>query len=94
MALLKIFLAGDGMLEGIPRENVIIADNDIKIGGLAGGMTSGKPSISFAITLPDGKVVFAETSMRLFHTAAKAFASKYGWQDDSDFVVVDGINRV
>lgn len=93
MPQLDIFLDAEGMLEGVDPQKVIELETPLKIGGLSGGMTSGKPSVSFGFTLPDGKVVFAQTSMKLFHVAAKAFATRYGWQDDSS-VITDGINRI
>ena len=89
---LEIFLSAEGMLEGVKQEELIELKTPLKIGGLPGGMVSGKPSVSFGFTLPDGKVVFAQTSMRLFHVAAKAFAQRYGWQD-AEYEVVDGSNR-
>jgi len=92
MPQLDIFLDAEGMLEGVNPANVIELTTPLKIGGLPGGMTSGKPSVSFGFTLPDGRTVFAQTSMRLFHVAAKAFATRYGWQD-TDYEVVDGVNR-
>jgi hypothetical protein len=41
------------------------------------GMASGRPSVMLRIDLPDGRVVLAETSLLLFATAARAFASNY-----------------
>lgn len=57
----------------------------IEVAALAGGMTSGRPSVMFRIDLPDGRVVLAETSMRNFLMAARAFEARYGaetWRDD------------
>lgn len=42
----------------------------IEIGGLRAGMVSGAPSVSFCFTLPDGRVVLAETSLALLQAAA------------------------
>jgi hypothetical protein len=41
-------------------------------------MSSGKPSVSIMFELPDGKIVFAETSLALFLAAAQTFAAKQG----------------
>lgn len=41
------------------------------------GMTSGQPSIAMRLTLPNGETVIAETSARLFCTAARAIISRY-----------------
>lgn len=53
-------------------------DADIAIAGLSAGMQSGDPSVSFTFALPDGRVVFAETSLRLLLTAADALKAKHG----------------
>lgn len=67
---LSIHLDGDGvwpdmkdapeaMLEGVSR--------------LTKGMTSGQSSVGLRIRMPDGTLVFAQTSMFLFQAAALAF---------------------
>jgi hypothetical protein len=53
-------------------------DADIAVAGLAHGMQSGDPSVSFTFALPDGRVVFAETSLRLLLTAADALKARHG----------------
>ena len=82
MIALRIFLNAEGMMGGVERDKVIEADKDMSIGVLEAGMQSGKPSVSFAFELPDGRVVFAETSYALFMACAKAFAARYGWPND------------
>ena len=47
----------------------------IEMGGLRGGMTSGKPSVAFCFTLPDGSVVLAETSLALLQAATVALTA-------------------
>jgi hypothetical protein len=42
------------------------------------GTDTGQPAVGFRFLLPDGKTVFAMTSMRLFFMAAKAFGARYG----------------
>jgi hypothetical protein len=91
MPALSIFLDANGMLNDIPEKKIIHITEPIKVGALLAGMSSGKASIAFGITLPNGQVVLAETSMRLFHIAAKAFAVRYGWQDDE--TIAEGNNR-
>lgn len=56
----------------------VAVDGEIEIGGLDGGMSSGKPSVAFCFGLPSGEVVLAETSMALFLTAADALKARYG----------------
>jgi hypothetical protein len=53
-------------------------DAAIEIGGLEAGMASGRPSLAFCFTLPDGRVVLAETSLVLFLAAADAFRARFG----------------
>ena len=78
MLALVIKLDGDGMLEGTPKEEIVHVTGPITIGALTGGMQSGAPSVAIAIRLPDGRVVLAETSMKLFFGAARAFRAKFG----------------
>lgn len=49
----------------------------LRVSVLAGGMTSGKPSIGIRLDLPDGRVVIAETSARLFVTTARAIEARF-----------------
>lgn len=49
----------------------------IQVAVLDRGMESGRPSIALRIDLPDGQHVIAETSARLFVTAARAIHAKY-----------------
>lgn len=70
------------MLQDIDRSKLIEVNETVRIGVLPKGMSSGKPSIGIGIKLPDGRTILVQTSLRLFHAAAKVFAAKYGWQDD------------
>ncbi len=54
----------------------------IQVAALDGGMSSGKPSVTFRIDLPDGRVVLAQTSARLFVMAAAAIVTR--WPDVDD----------
>lgn len=90
---LSIFMDADGMLEGTNQDEIIQLEGTLKVGALEHGMQSGKPAICFGFTLPDGRTVLAQTSMRLFHATAKAFAARFGWQDEVDYAVVDGVER-
>jgi hypothetical protein len=75
-------MIGDGAFQpltdqhGTPIE--IAAEQPIHVALLESGMESGKPSIAFGFVLPDGRWVFAQTSMALFLTAADAFRAKAG----------------
>ena len=81
MIALSIFLNAEGMMKGIDPAKVIEAKKDISVGVLDAGMQSGKPSVAFSFELPDGQVVFAETSYALFMACASAFAARYGWPE-------------
>jgi hypothetical protein len=48
------------------------------VAALKEGMQSGLPSVAFIIELKNGEYVFAQTSLRLFLTAADAFRVHYG----------------
>jgi len=82
MLAIHIFLEGDEMLSKFPEDKVVDISGEMWMGALGNGMISGKPSVGIAFQLDDGRIALAQTSMRLFHTAAKAFAAKYGWQDE------------
>ena len=86
MAMIKLNLDdGEGFLERFPDayknglDKLVIAENnEILVGTLQGGMTSGNPSVGIFAKLPDGNYVFIETSVRLFQMAAAAMTGKYG----------------
>lgn len=56
----------------------------MQVGVLPHGMTSGRPSVTFRLDLPDGTTVLAETSARLFCGAARAIMAKYPDLFDGD----------
>jgi hypothetical protein len=84
MPSLRIVLDPEAEGLGIEYEGELIHlgdDAEIVISGLADGMQSGKPSMVFAFKLPNGDLVAAETSWRLFGTAYNAFLGKFGEPD-------------
>ncbi len=64
-------LINDGKLIIIPDETAI----DIAV--LDDGTVSGEPSIAFRFHLPDGKVAFAQTTLRLYLLTASVIQAKY-----------------
>lgn len=66
--------------KGIEEGKVIHLGEEaqIEVGTLRHGMESGADSVSICFPLPDGRVVLAETSAKLFITAAQAITA---WQD-------------
>ena len=81
MIPLTIILQGDSAWPDLAtKKDVVVLDSNtgaIKVAVLAGGMQSGRPSVMLRFELPDGKTVLAETSARLFCTAARAIMAKY-----------------
>ncbi len=64
-------LINDGKLIIIPDEAAI----DIAV--LDDGTVSGEPSVAFRFHLPDGKVAFAQTTLRLYLLTASVIQAKY-----------------
>lgn len=85
MTEMIINLEGDGILKGKPAD--IVLETPITVSSLPGGMTSGRPSVAFIFNLPDGRTVLAQTTGRLFVTAARALEARYGKLVDSDIRV-------
>lgn len=82
MLNMRIVPEGDGQfpeLREAAREGRLIESKaTMTITGLAAGMASGKPSVAIIIELPDGRVLFAETSLALFLSAADALRARHG----------------
>lgn len=79
MPAINIILDASGMVNDIPPGKIAHTTEPIRIGGLEGGMQSGKPSVAIAAILPNGGgCVLAETSLALFLSAADALRARYG----------------
>lgn len=79
MVSLTINLNGDGILQGFPKKKIVNLENSpITLTTLEAGMESGLPSVGLIFDLPDGRKVFAQTSVRLFLSAARAIEARYG----------------
>lgn len=84
MPSLRIIPDGEGAIPHMAEAQAagtlihLADDAEIIVTGLAAGMQSGDPSAAFAFRLPDGRYVFAETSLRLLLTAADALKSRHG----------------
>ncbi len=82
-----IKLDGDNCWPDLKDKKLFHLDNHsppIQVAVLDGGMSSGRPSVAIRIDLPDGQAVIAETSARLFCTAARAIQAKYPDLFDGD----------
>lgn len=75
MLALKVNLDGVGAFAEIAPVKIEQA-TDIEVLLLDGGMDSGKPSVTIHISI-DGRHVIAQTSARLFCTAARMIMAKY-----------------
>ena len=78
---LVVQVTGDGAWPDLAGKEVIGYDEimqPLQIAGLAGGLASGKPSVTLRVDLPDGRVVLAQTSLALLLTAADALRARYG----------------
>lgn len=74
---LPIHLDGDGCWPDLVDEPVIETQK-MEVAVLSQGMASGAPSVAVRVDLPDGRSVVAQTSLKLFLTAADAFKARYG----------------
>lgn len=77
MIPLILVMKGDGCWPDIDPATIIQPEKPLQIAVLDAGMTSGLPSVSIRVDLPDGRIVIAETSARLFVTAGRAIGAKY-----------------
>ena len=64
-------LRGKRIIEPEKSEPVMVETLDA-------GMTSGAPSVSIMVEISGGRVVLAQTSVKLFQMAAYAMLSRYG----------------
>jgi hypothetical protein len=79
---LKIVMEGDGAWKDLQGKE-IIEGNLTSVSRMPAGTASGKSTVGFRIELPDGKVVFAQTTMMLFQAAARAFAARDQMDEDA-----------
>lgn len=49
----------------------------VSVAVLPHGTSEGRPSVTLRVETEDGRVMLAQTTLRLFETAARAFAVKY-----------------
>jgi hypothetical protein len=78
MVGLKIHLEGDGCWPDLAeKREKVIQTEQMEIAALHHGMVSGAPSVAFRIDLPDGRVVIAETSLKLLVEATRVLAAKH-----------------
>jgi hypothetical protein len=78
MAVLDVVFADDAPVkkwnDGRPIHHV----TNFTVSGLRDGTVNGEPSVALLIELENGEHVVAETTLRLFLTAADAMKARYG----------------
>lgn len=60
-----------------PAKIAHVNDGTVTVFCLEGGMISGKPSVSFALEMPEGGTVVFETSARLYVQTARMIEARY-----------------
>lgn len=85
MAVLKIALDGDGAwadLAGLPPErvvNLMAPDATVlELTALPHGTAAGRVAVGLRLTLPDGRVVVTQTTLRMLVVAVRAIVARYG----------------
>jgi hypothetical protein len=82
MPVINVTLDGDGcwpdLRDRMDTPSVIVLDDSrpIEMAFLAGGMKSGRPSVTIRFDLPDGRTVLAQTSYEVLDMAVAAFRGK------------------
>lgn len=74
--------AGKPIVEGLKKED-IVETNDLTVGILEGGMSSGETSIMFLSKTPDGKTVVSQTSKALLEQVyAAILGAEQRWESE------------
>jgi hypothetical protein len=74
---LNIILDGDNCWPEL-REKGWIEGKLVAVAALVNGTVEGNPTVTLRIELPDGQTVLAQTTLRLFNGAARAFRGRFG----------------
>lgn len=77
---LNLILQGEGAWPDLTDGRLIHLGNGappMQVAVLDKGMASGRPSVAVRLDLPDGRIVVAETTARLFCAAGRAIAARY-----------------
>jgi hypothetical protein len=87
MHALRVILDADGCWPDLPEKdeaglliNAMSGEDEaqIALALLPHGTQEGRPSVTIRLDLPDGRTILAQTTLRLFTSAARAFAAKAG----------------
>jgi hypothetical protein len=78
MLVINLKVDGDKAWPELTSKNVTEVKRPIHVAGLAGGLVSGKPSVTIRFDLSENEVVLAQTSLALFLTVADLLKARYG----------------
>lgn len=84
MLAINLILDGDGSMPDLAEVMAagklihMNGETGMHMTGLSGGTDSGNPSVMFRFDLPDGRVLVAETSLRLLTTCVAALNARHG----------------
>lgn len=89
---MNIILDGDNAWPDLKpplTKQLIHVANDappIQVAVLDGGAVSGRPTVAIRVDMPNGQVLIAETTARLFVMAGRAIAARYPrlFEDEAD----------
>ncbi len=82
--------------ESIPVLQKAVADGKIitaqldTVTALPRGIEGGKTSVAFVGEMADGQVVYMQTTLRVFQTAAAGFLGRYGDESDGALLLASG----
>lgn len=72
MTPLRILRNAEGLLQNVPKDKLIIAEEpNLTVAHLAKGTQAGKGVVVLTATLPDGRIVLVQTTVALFVNAAR-----------------------
>ncbi len=77
----RVILDGDNALSDVDPATLREGRFD-RIMALEAGMSSGLPSVTIMVLMPDGTRVLAQTSARIFCIAARAIVARYPQIED------------
>jgi len=84
MVTLELILDGTVMSSGpsFDPDTTLHVTGPIKVIGMPAGTAEGNPTVLLRIALPDGREMFAETTLKLFTLAADTLKAFYGQTAD------------
>ena len=78
---LRVIVDGDSAWPDLKTKKIHHVTKGLQVAGLRDGTVAGQPSVAIRIDLPDGSVVIAETTLRLFAAAGVVLKAKLETDD-------------